>query len=342
MHRRASDLPPAVGVLVEYDGDAEDAARGAAMQIAAMRPQYVSRDEVPADVVAKEREIAEATAREEGKPEQALPKIVEGRLNGFFKEVALLDQPSVAGLQEVGQGGPRRGRRERQALRPLRDRRLTARVDATARSNARRGGRSVRTHHCQGPASSRLSSPTLRRTARDGLRRVLLKLSGEVFGGGRVGVDPTWCDGIAARDRRRRAQRRPGRDRRRRRQLLPRRRAAAERHGPLPGRLHGHARHGDELPGAAGLPREAGRGDPGADRDHDGPGRRALHPASRDPAPREGPRGHLRRRRRDAVLLHRHRRRPARPGDPRPGDPDGQAGRRRRLRRRPATATPTR
>ena len=95
MHRRAADLPPAVGVLVEYEGDGEEVARGAAMQIAAMRPQYVSRDEVPADIVAKEREIAEATAREEGKPEQALPKIVEGRLNGFFKEVALLDQPSV-------------------------------------------------------------------------------------------------------------------------------------------------------------------------------------------------------------------------------------------------------
>ncbi len=95
MHRRASDLPPAVGVLVEYEGASEDAARGAAMQVAAMRPQYVSRDEVPEDVVAKEREIAEATAREEGKPEQALPKIIEGRLNGFFKDVALLDQPSV-------------------------------------------------------------------------------------------------------------------------------------------------------------------------------------------------------------------------------------------------------
>jgi elongation factor Ts len=95
MHRRAADLPPAVGVLVEYDGANEDAARGAAMQVAAMRPTYVSRDEVPADIVEKEREIAEATAREEGKPEQALPKIVEGRLNGFFKEVALLDQPSV-------------------------------------------------------------------------------------------------------------------------------------------------------------------------------------------------------------------------------------------------------
>ncbi|MDO9497827.1 MAG: translation elongation factor Ts [Nocardioides sp.] len=94
MHKRAADLPPAVGVLVEYDGDA-DAARAAAMQVAAMRPQYLTRDEVPADVVAKEREIAEATSREEGKPEQAIAKITEGRLNGFFKDVVLLEQPSV-------------------------------------------------------------------------------------------------------------------------------------------------------------------------------------------------------------------------------------------------------
>ena len=95
MHKRASDLPPAVGVLVEYDGDAE-AARGAAMQIAAMKPQYLTRDEVPEDVVSKEREIAEATSREEGKPEQAIAKITEGRLNGFFKDVVLLEQASVA------------------------------------------------------------------------------------------------------------------------------------------------------------------------------------------------------------------------------------------------------
>ena len=95
LHRRASDLPPAVGVLVEYTGDDLDAARGAAMQIAAMRPRYLTREDVPADIVAKEREIAEATAREEGKPEQAIAKITEGRVNGFFKDVVLLDQPSV-------------------------------------------------------------------------------------------------------------------------------------------------------------------------------------------------------------------------------------------------------
>jgi len=95
MHRRASDLPPQVGVMVAYSGD-EDAARAAAMQIAAMRPLYLTREEVPADVVESERRIAEATAKEEGKPEAALPKIVEGRVNGFFKESVLLEQSSVS------------------------------------------------------------------------------------------------------------------------------------------------------------------------------------------------------------------------------------------------------
>lgn len=95
LHRRATDLPAAVGVMVEYEGEDEQAAKAVAMQIAAMRPRYLNRDEVPADLVEKEREIAEATAREEGKPEQAISKIVEGRLNGFFKEVVLLEQASV-------------------------------------------------------------------------------------------------------------------------------------------------------------------------------------------------------------------------------------------------------
>lgn len=94
MHRKSPDLPAQVGVLVEYTGDAE-VARGVAMQIAAMRPKYVTRDEVPADVVENERRIAEQTAREEGKPEAALPKIVDGRVNGFFKDTVLLEQASV-------------------------------------------------------------------------------------------------------------------------------------------------------------------------------------------------------------------------------------------------------
>src|SRR6476619_8253938 len=93
MHKRAADLPPAVGVLVEFEGD-EAAARAAAMQIAAMKAQYLTREEVPADLVASERSIAEQKTREEGKPEQAIAKIVEGRLGGFFKEIVLLEQES--------------------------------------------------------------------------------------------------------------------------------------------------------------------------------------------------------------------------------------------------------
>ncbi|GGL86536.1 MULTISPECIES: translation elongation factor Ts [Micromonospora] len=100
LHRKSQDLPPAVGVLVEYTGKADEAgdsdARAVAMQIAAMRPKYLTRDEVPADLVDAERRIAEQTAREENKPEAALPKIVEGRVNAFFKDYVLIEQASVA------------------------------------------------------------------------------------------------------------------------------------------------------------------------------------------------------------------------------------------------------
>lgn len=107
LHRKSPDLPPQVGVLVAYEGGrgeaasgtanpaAEADARGVAMQVAAMRPRYLTREEVPAEVVESERRIAEQTAREEGKPEGAVPKIVEGRVNAFFKDWVLLDQASV-------------------------------------------------------------------------------------------------------------------------------------------------------------------------------------------------------------------------------------------------------
>ncbi|MEV6098072.1 translation elongation factor Ts [Nocardia sp. NPDC051981] len=95
LHKRATDLPPAVGVLVEYTGTDADAARAAGMQVAALKAKYLTREDVPAELVAKEREIAEATAKEEGKPEAALSKIVEGRVNGFYKDVVLLEQASV-------------------------------------------------------------------------------------------------------------------------------------------------------------------------------------------------------------------------------------------------------
>ncbi len=92
LHRTNPDLPPQLGVLVELSGEHAEVAKDVAQHIAAFAPTYVSRSEVPEDVVAKEREIAEATAKEEGKPAAALPKIVEGRVNGFFKESVLLEQ----------------------------------------------------------------------------------------------------------------------------------------------------------------------------------------------------------------------------------------------------------
>ena len=99
LHRKAQDLPPQVGVLVQYSGKTDEAAdadaRGIGMQIAAMRPRYLTREDVPAEVVESERRIAEETAKEEGKPEKALPKIVEGRVNSFFKDFVLLEQASV-------------------------------------------------------------------------------------------------------------------------------------------------------------------------------------------------------------------------------------------------------
>ncbi len=92
LHRTSRDLPPQVGVLLGYEGSNAEVAHDIAVHIAAFSPQYLTRDEVPADVVAKEREIATETARNEGKPEAALEKIVEGRVTGFFKETCLVDQ----------------------------------------------------------------------------------------------------------------------------------------------------------------------------------------------------------------------------------------------------------
>ena len=95
LHKHDPALPPSVGALVETDVENEEVGKNVAQHIAAMSPLYLSREDVPEDVVANERRIAEETAREEGKPEQALPKIIEGRVNGFFKDVCLLDQPWV-------------------------------------------------------------------------------------------------------------------------------------------------------------------------------------------------------------------------------------------------------
>ena len=95
LHKRATDLPPAIGVAVQYSGGTEEAARSLAMHIAAARPRFLSREEVPAETVETERRVAEQTAKEEGKPEQAIVKIVEGRVNAYYKDFVLLEQPSI-------------------------------------------------------------------------------------------------------------------------------------------------------------------------------------------------------------------------------------------------------
>jgi elongation factor Ts len=95
LHRSDRDLPPTLGVLVQLDKANDEVSRDLAQQIAAMRPMYTTRDEVPQDVVEKERRIAEEITREEGKPQQAIPKIVEGRVNAFFKDVVLTEQAFV-------------------------------------------------------------------------------------------------------------------------------------------------------------------------------------------------------------------------------------------------------
>ena len=93
LHKTSPDLPAQIGVLVALEGGDESVGRDVAMHIAAFSPTVLTRDEVPAETVENERRVAEATAKEEGKPEAALPKIVEGRVNGYFKENVLLEQP---------------------------------------------------------------------------------------------------------------------------------------------------------------------------------------------------------------------------------------------------------
>ena len=92
LHRTSPDLPPQVGVLVQLTKDAAEVGKDIAQHIAAFAPQFVNREDVPADLIENERRIAEETAREEGKPEASLVKIIEGRVTGFVKEVSLIEQ----------------------------------------------------------------------------------------------------------------------------------------------------------------------------------------------------------------------------------------------------------
>jgi elongation factor Ts len=92
LHKTSKDLPPQVGVVVGYTGDDAETARSIAQHISFANPEYLAREDVPAESVENERRIVEEISRNEGKPEAALPKIIEGRLGAYFKQVALLEQ----------------------------------------------------------------------------------------------------------------------------------------------------------------------------------------------------------------------------------------------------------
>lgn len=92
LHKTSADLPPQIGVVVAYRGSDAETARGIAQHISFADPQYLAKDDVPPAAVENERRIVEEISRNEGKPEAALPKIVEGRLGAFYKQVALLEQ----------------------------------------------------------------------------------------------------------------------------------------------------------------------------------------------------------------------------------------------------------
>lgn len=92
LHRTSKDLPPQIGVVIGYDGDDEKAALSIAQHISFAEPQYVTREEVPQADVDKERDIVTEISKNEGKPEAALPKIIAGRLDAFFKQIVLNEQ----------------------------------------------------------------------------------------------------------------------------------------------------------------------------------------------------------------------------------------------------------
>lgn len=92
MHLTSKDLPPQVGVVVGYAGGDEETAHGIAQHIAFANPSYLDREDVPQEDIDKERKVVEDITRAEGKPEAALPKIVEGRLGAYFKQIVLNEQ----------------------------------------------------------------------------------------------------------------------------------------------------------------------------------------------------------------------------------------------------------
>ena len=127
LHKTSKDLPPQIGVVVAYSGTDAETARSIAQHISFANPTYLSRDDVPEAEVDKERQIVTEISRNEGKPEAALPKIVEGRVGAFFKQVALLDQDYAKDNKQSVAQVARDGRHHRHRLRPLQGRRVSRR-----------------------------------------------------------------------------------------------------------------------------------------------------------------------------------------------------------------------
>lgn len=94
-HRKSAEMPPSIVAMIATDQAGVSVAHEAALQISAMSPRWLSREDVPAEVVESERRVATEKSQAEGKPERIIPKIVEGRLNAFFKETVLLEQQYV-------------------------------------------------------------------------------------------------------------------------------------------------------------------------------------------------------------------------------------------------------
>jgi elongation factor Ts len=112
LHKTDPSLPPTRGALVQFDSDGGEVTKEIAQQIVALRPKYLRREDVPADVIERERRIAEQITRDEGKPEQIIPKIVEGRLNrvfagegGVLVEQAFIKEPKKTVQQVLDENG---------------------------------------------------------------------------------------------------------------------------------------------------------------------------------------------------------------------------------------------
>ena len=288
-------------VLVEMANATQELAHDVAVHIGFARPKYLSRNDVPDDIVDHERQTLETISRNEGKPEAALPKIIEGRLNGFFKDVALLDQPYAKDdkqsiTQLIGSAIDR-------SFRPGRDRLIGVSSAATPRWNRivfKPSGEAL-----AGDSGQGLDAATLESTAQEiiAVREmdvdVCVVVGGGNFWRGRTGamsgMDATQSDHIG---------------------------------------MLGTVMNAPRLAGRA---RARRPGHPGAERHRDAPAVRAVHPPQGDAPSRAGQGRDLRRRNRQPVLHHRHRRRAACRRDRCRRPAEGHPFRRRwRLQRRSA------